>query len=38
MEESSSDFVSNLYTEYSPGIAKITIDSRVSVIKSEWSV
>ena len=30
-----SDFVNNLYTEYSPGVAKITIDNRVSVIKSE---
>ena len=35
MEECSSDFVNNLYTEYSPGFAKITIDNRVSVIKSE---
>ena len=38
MEECSSDFVNNRYTEYSPGVAKITIDNRVSVIKSEWSV
>ena len=29
MEEYSSDFVNNLYTEYSPGAAKITIDNRV---------
>ena len=29
MEECSSDFVNNLYTEYSPGVAKITIDDRV---------
>ena len=29
MEECSSDFVNNLYTEYSPGFAKITIDNRV---------
>ena len=35
MEEYSSDFVNNLYTEYSPGVAKITIDNRVSVSKSE---
>ena len=32
MEECSSDFVNNLYTEYSPGVAKITIDNRVSVL------
>ena len=29
MEEHSSDFANNLYTEYSPGVAKITIDNRV---------
>ena len=29
MEEYSSDFVNNLYSEYSPGVAKITIDNRV---------
>ena len=28
MEEYSSDFVNNLYTEYSPGVTKITIDNR----------
>ena len=38
MEDCSSDFVNNLYTEYSPGVAKITIDNRVSVTKFEWSV
>ena len=38
MEECSSDFVDKLYTEYSSGVAKITIDNRVSVTKSEWSV
>ena len=30
-----SDLVNKLYTEYSPGVAKITIDNRVSVSKSE---
>ena len=37
MEESSlaSDFVNKLYAQYSPGFAKITIDNRVSVTKSE---
>ena len=29
MEECSSDFVNRLYTEYSPSVAKITIDNRV---------
>ena len=29
MEEYSIDFVNNLYTEYSPGVAKITIDDRI---------
>ena len=29
MEEYSSDFVNNLYIEYSPGVAKIKIDNRV---------
>ena len=29
MEEYSSDFVNNLYTEYSPGVAKIIIDNSV---------
>ena len=29
MEECSSDFVNRLYTEYSPTVAKITIDNRV---------
>ena len=38
MEGCSSDFVDKLYTEYSSGVAKITIDNRVSVTKSEWSV
>ena len=35
MEECSSDFVNKLYTEYPPGVAKITIDNRLSVPKSE---
>ena len=38
MEECSSDFVNELYTDYSPGVAKITIDNRNSVTKSEWSI
>ena len=38
MEECSSDFVDKLDTEYSSGVAKITINNRVSVTKSEWSV
>ena len=38
MEECSSDFVDKLYIEYSSGVAKITINNRVSVTKSEWSV
>ena len=29
MKECSSDFINKLYTEYSPGVAKITIDNRV---------
>ena len=29
MEDCSSDFVNNLYTEYSPGVAIITIDNRI---------
>ena len=29
MEESSSDFVNKLYTDYSPGVGKITIDNRI---------
>ena len=28
--------VNNLYTEYSPGVSKITIDNRVSILKSEF--
>ena len=35
MEECSSDFVNEPYTEYSPGVVKITIDNIVSVTKSE---
>ena len=40
MEECSSDFVDKLDTdrEYSSGVAKITINNRVSVTKSERSV
>ena len=38
MEECSSDFVNELYTDYSPGVVKITIDHRNSVTKSEWSL
>ena len=38
MKECSSDFINKLYTEYSPGVAKITIDNRNSVTKSEWSI
>ena len=34
-EECSSDFVNRLYTEYSPSVAKITIDNRVFVTISE---
>ena len=35
MEECSSDIVNKLHNEYSPGVAKITIDNRVSVTKYE---
>ena len=38
MKGCSSDFINKLYTEYSPGVAKITIDNRNSVTKSEWSI
>ena len=38
MEECSSDFVNELYTDYSPGVAKITIDHRNFVTKSEWPI
>ena len=38
MEEYSRDFIYKLYSEYSPGVAKITIGNRNSVTKSEWSI
>ena len=37
MEECSSDFVNNLYTEYSPGVAKITIDKIIEFLSLNLS-